>query len=162
MVPGAAQRPAADQRNRRCRVAQRRQFQIGQRQVLDLGGGIAGDKINNLLAKGMDHPRQQNGKQGHNGQRLARGRPRPPPIALAEAKGHHHRGAQIDGGKEGHDDHVKAIGQPHPGHGLFSQPADKEGAQHPHQQHTGIFQQNGHSERADFAPVQHTITLTFF
>ena len=63
---------------------------------------------------------------------------------------------------KGHDDHVKAIGQPHPGHGLFSQPADKEGAQHPHQQHTGIFQQNGHSERADFAPVQHTITLTFF
>ncbi len=102
-------------------VAQRRQFQIGQRQVLDLGGGIAGDEINNLLAKGMDHPRQQNGKQRHNGQRLARGRPlarrrsRLPRLKATTTVVPRSMAA-----KEGHDDHVKAIGQPHPGHGLFS------------------------------------------
>ncbi len=56
LVVPAPRSAAADQRNRRCRVAQRRQFQIGQRQVLDLGGGIAGDKINNLRPKAWITP----------------------------------------------------------------------------------------------------------
>ncbi len=77
-------------RSARCRSAQSPppgssapSFQIGQRQVLDRAVASPATKS---TRQRHGSPRQQNGKQGHNGQRLARGCPRPPPIALAEAK----------------------------------------------------------------------------
>nr|AAL50646.1 unknown [Serratia marcescens] len=160
-VACAAQGAAADQRNRRRRVAPHRGLQVRERQRFHFRRGRAGDHINDRFARQVNARRQQQRHAGHQHQRLTRGRPRPPAIALAEAEGHHHGGAEIHRGEKGDDHHVEAVRQPHPGHRLFAEPTHQKGAQHPHQQNAGVLQKNRHRQRRDFAPEQHAVAFPF-
>ncbi|OMP13648.1 hypothetical protein COLO4_01232 [Corchorus olitorius] len=156
-VARSAQGAAADQRNRRRRVAPGGGLQIAQRQLFNLRIGAAGDDVDNQVSPELNRQRQHQRQHGHQPQRLPGGGAGAFTVTARQAKRHHHGGAEIDSGKKGDDHHVEAVCQPDTRHRLFAQPADQKRAQHAHQHHAEVFNKDRDRQRRDLTPQQRAV-----